>query len=105
MLQLGYSKSALDAIRGSAFKWGYKAAKAGFQVSGTPTVGSIAVWDGDYSYGGKNKGSSGHVAIVERVYDDGSIDISEANWSLSRYDTRLHISKYEPSKFIVIPKG
>jgi len=105
MLQLGYSKSALDAIRGDASKWGYNAAKAGFQVSGTPTVGSIAVWDGDYSYGGKNKGSSGHVAIVERVYDDGSIDISEANWSLSRYDTRLHISKYEPSKFIVIPKG
>ncbi|MFW6359637.1 MAG: CHAP domain-containing protein [Chroococcales cyanobacterium] len=65
-----------------------------------PQVGAIAVWEA----GVNGAGSVGHVAVVERVYDDGSILISESNWAGTAYNTR-RISRYNPSKFIVVPKA
>jgi len=60
---------------GHAYQWYYNASKANSQyvLSGdykSPVVGSIIVWTG---------GTWGHVAIVERVDQDGIL-ISEMNW-------------------------
>jgi len=41
----------------------------------------------------------GHVAYVEAVNSDGTIDISEANWSQSNYvDYRTHVAYWQYSK-------
>ena len=111
MLQLGYSKSALDAMTppgmGNAYQWDDnaltdKGRKAGLAISSTPQVGAIANWD------------FGHVAVVERVNSDGSILISESNWDLNNdgvyteiYATRLipKNGRGWPSKFIIVPKA
>ena len=47
----------------------------GLSVSQTPSLGACLVW------GGTTKNTQcGHVAIVEAIYDDGSIEISESGW-------------------------
>jgi surface antigen len=101
MLQLGYSKSALDTMLGDASNWDDTAGNGAY-VSITPQVGAIANWN------------SGHVAVVESVNSDGSILISESNWDQNNdgiyneiYATRLisQNNKNWPSKFIIVPKA
>lgn len=46
----------------------------------TPTFGAIAVWGGTYY---------GHVGVVEHVYDDGTILISESNYCGQLFHTAL----------------
>ena len=50
------------------------AARDGYRIDGNPTVGSIAQSDAGYY---------GHVAFVERVNSNGSILVSEMNFSAS----------------------
>lgn len=54
----------------------------GLSVGTEPQLGAVAVWAkgkvGDGSDG------AGHVAIVEEIYDDGSILTSESGWSASK---------------------
>lgn len=57
---------------GNANTWDTSAQSAGYLVNGTPSVGAIFQTDA---------GPYGHVGIVEAVYADGSIDISEMNYS------------------------
>jgi surface antigen len=54
---------------GSVWRWDTAAAEAGVTVDDTPALGSLAWWEAD----------GGHVAYVEAVYADGSIQISEMN--------------------------
>lgn len=57
-----------------------ESAKAqGLKISSVPTVGGILVWQ----KGATLKGSdgAGHVAVVEEIYDDGSILTSESGWN------------------------
>ena len=60
----------------------------GYRIDGNPTVGSIAQSDAGYY---------GHVAFVERVNSNGSILVSEMNFSASpgilTYRT-IHLIKY-----------
>ena len=49
-------------------------ARDGYRIDGNPTVGSIAQSDAGYY---------GHVAFVERVNSNGSILVSEMNFSAS----------------------
>ena len=58
-----------------ASTWGDAAGKAGIPVDDMPSVGSVAWW----SVAGVP--SSGHVAYVEQVLSDGSILISEDNFT------------------------
>lgn len=51
------------------------AKKQGLQISDHPTLGGVMVWSG-----GANTGL-GHVACIERVYDDGSVLTSESEWN------------------------
>jgi surface antigen len=98
MLQLGYSKYALDSMLGHAGTWDNTAAR-GAQVVNTPQVGSIAVWEASVN----GAGSVGHVAVVERVNSNGTITISESNWAGKAYNVRT-IPANHPSKFIVAPR-
>lgn len=52
------------------------AIKHGREVSSKPQVGAVIVWEGEGS-------KAGHVAIVEHIYEDGSILTSESGWNCS----------------------
>ena len=57
-----------------------ESAKAqGLKVNSTPVQGGIMVWKKGASLSGKD--GAGHVAIVEEVYDDGTILTSESGWN------------------------
>ena len=62
---------------GNAEDWyGYTA--DGYERGNTPSLGAIICWEG--------KGSAaGHVAVVEKINDDGSIVTSESGWNSSAY--------------------
>lgn len=61
----------VPANLGDAWTWDDRARAAGFAVNRTPAYGAVAVTD---SYR-----RPGHVAIVEEVFGDGSIRVSEMN--------------------------
>jgi surface antigen/peptidoglycan hydrolase CwlO-like protein len=61
---------------GSAYNWPALAQDQGYSVSGTPRAGAIISW-GTGLYPGDQWG---HVAIVESVNSDGTINISEYNY-------------------------
>lgn len=61
---------------GSAWNWPVLAADQGYSVSQTPRVGAIISWQA-----GSLSSDWGHVAIVEAVNGDGTINVSEYNWS------------------------
>lgn len=62
---------------GNANQWGDSARKAGYTTGDVPMVGSVVVFP-NVMYEGVNYG---HVAYVTHVYDDGSIEVMEANYS------------------------
>lgn len=98
LLQLGYSKSALDTMLGNAGTWDERAGEGAF-VSSSPKAGAIAVWEA----GVNGAGSVGHVAVVEQVNADGTILISESNWANKAYNTR-NISA-NGLKFVIVPSN
>ena len=61
---------------GNANEWGASARKAGYTTGDVPMVGSVVVFP-NVMYEGINYG---HVAYVTHVYDDGSIEVMEANY-------------------------
>ena len=60
---------------GDAGTW-YGNRSDGYKRGSTPKVGAVACW--------AKPGSSGHVAIVEKVNSDGSIVTSESAWSATK---------------------
>jgi len=60
---------------GNADAWASNASSHGVTVDTTPVVGSVAQW------GDSTNHPTGHVAIVEAVNSDGSITVSEDNFS------------------------
>ena len=82
---------------GDAENWDVNALALGFKVDSVPAVGAIAQWHA--SDLGPN-GAGGHVAYVEAVNLDGSVNVSEYNYHLDHSnDTRCGIS---PPRFIHI---
>jgi surface antigen len=63
---------------GAPGTWAANAAAIGFKVDNAPKAGSIAQWAG----GEQGSTSAGHVAYVDRVNPDGSVVISEFDWSV-----------------------
>ena len=102
MMQIGYCKYVLDSMRYNANTWAERAER-GAVVSDLAEPGTIAFWDSGLYYGS----SLGHVAVVEAVYDDGSILISESSSSASAYNTRriYPTDKIWPCAFIKVPPG
>lgn len=74
--------------RGSARYWDEIAAKLHYTVSSTPTIGGFVVWRGPLYAGDQ----WGHVAVVEAINSDGTIDVSEFNWIKYSYSYRTNIS-------------
>lgn len=79
--------SSLDF--GHAHNWDNAAITFGFQVDSTPRPGSIALWEQTPNI------PLGHVAYVESVNSDASVNVSEYNWGLPSptlsYGTRSSI--------------
>lgn len=87
-VKLGKDWTNTQPGRGSARYWPELARTQGYSVSQTPRVGAIVSW-----YGPLYSGDQwGHVAIVEAVNSDGTIDISEYNWSKYAYTYRKNVS-------------
>lgn len=61
------------------------AKKQGLKVSSTPVVGGIMVWQRGATLSGSD--GAGHVAVVERVYNDGTIMTSESGWASWAFKT------------------
>lgn len=54
---------------GNASSWAASARAAGYAVNNTPAVGSVL----------QNGGGAGHVAVVEKIFENGDIELSEMN--------------------------
>lgn len=67
-----HKRQDLPSNLGNASAWAYNAAMAGFRVDGTPSAGAIFQ---------TSSGWYGHVGYVEAVNPDGSILVSEMNYS------------------------
>lgn len=61
------------------------AKRQGLKISPTPIEGGIMVWQKGRTLSGGD--GAGHVAVVERVYDDGSILTSESGWASWAFKT------------------
>ncbi len=102
MMQLGYCPYALDSMRFSAYRWADDADR-GAEVVEEPVAGSIAFWDSEASFGG----SLGHVGVVEKIKEDGSILVSDSSSSRSAYNL-FSIDPDDrrwPTAFITVPEG
>ena len=74
--------------RGSAKYWDEIANTLGWTVSSSPKVGAAISWKGPLYSGDQ----WGHVAIVEAVNSNGTIDISEYNWVKYSYSYRSNVN-------------
>lgn len=74
---------------GNAYQWIQNARDAKIPVDNTPTRGSVVVWD---SYDGL--GFLGHVAYVEVVNADRSIEVSQYNFIHGQF-SRMHVTAAE----------
>ncbi len=77
----GYAKSRRPDIPnnwGNASNWLYAAQSMGWSTGSSPRVGAVA-----WLIGGN------HVAVVDAIYSNGTVLISEANWNGSTYDQRI----------------
>lgn len=74
--------SPISTYWSDAKYWTYNATSDGYLVNHTPTVGAIMQ---------STAGYYGHVAYVERVNPDGSILISEMNYTYGPYNTNTRV--------------
>lgn len=58
----------------------------GLKISNVPTLGGVMVWKRGATLSGSD--GAGHVAVVEKIYSDGSILTSESGWGGSTFFTR-----------------
>lgn len=63
---------------GDPATWATNATAIGFRVDNVARAGAIAQWNA----GEQGAGGAGHVAYVERVNPDGSVVVSEFDWSV-----------------------
>lgn len=67
------------------------AKKQGLKISSVPVVGGIIVWQKGRTLSSRD--GAGHVAVVEAVYDDGSILTSESGWASWTFKTVRRYNK------------
>lgn len=76
--------------QGSAWNWPALAGDQGYHTSSTPRAGAVVSWPV-----GSNM-PYGHVAWVESVNGNGTINVSEYNWAYSlSFDTRQGVNPYK----------
>lgn len=74
----------IDTGNGNAKNWPDLARKQGLSVTDKPQVGSVASWP--------SMGQYGHVAKVEAVNKDGTINVSEMNYQPGKFTVRNNVS-------------
>jgi len=85
--------------RGSARYWDEIARTLGYSISSTPRVGAIISWKGPLFPGD----IWGHVAIVEAVNPNGTIDVSEYNWATKYgYSYRKNVDPNDYGAYVYI---
>ena len=101
VIELGYNKKLANKFVSNASKWASIAKNNGIEIDNIPTVGAIAQ---------HSRNTYGHVAIVEKINNDGTIDISESSyapcsssWNFE-YRVRKNISKDEFTNYIHLSK-
>jgi len=72
---------------GSAYNWANLARDQGLSVSSSARVGAAIAWSA-----GPLTSGWGHVAIVEAVNSDGTINLSEYNWNKYSYSYRKNVN-------------
>ena len=75
---------------GNAADWAYNAPGYGWHVGYTPRVGSIIV----LAPGVQGSGGYGHVAIVESINADGSVNTSNFNWGYGDFGVMTYHTFY-----------
>jgi uncharacterized protein (TIGR03437 family) len=81
---------------GNAGNWSANASALGYRVDNTPSVGAVAQWNANECGGC----TIGHVAYVEMINGDGSVNVSEYNFRVDHgYDFRSNIT---PPRYIHI---
>jgi surface antigen len=75
--ELGYDAKKLKLMSGNAAYWKTQAVSGGISVSSTPMQGDIAQATANYGI----YTSYGHVAVVEEVYSNGTLLISESSYA------------------------
>lgn len=60
----------------------------GYKRGQTPKVGAVACWRKGEA--GQSKDGAGHVAVVEKVYDNGDILVSESGWNQFIFRTKTY---------------
>src|SRR5262249_49805217 len=77
---------------GNGAHWSVNAGALGYAIDNVPTVGSIAQWNA----GECNGCTLGHVAYVEGVHAEGSIDVSEYNYANDHaFGTRSNVTNWK----------
>ena len=103
-LELGADPEALNTLQGDAWMWEGNAGR-GAHVERTPEVGAIASYDRHHPIMAPS--GRGHVGVVEKVFDDGSILMSDTGWSSQNYNLR-DLSPGDPlypDAFIHVPRS
>lgn len=87
-------------LLGSAVTWEGNLISHGYKSDSIPAPGAIAWWDAYSSAGGITTGEYGHVAVVSKVYDDGTIDIEQYNEGNRHQYSTMHLSASIPTRYI-----
>lgn len=83
--------------RNNAEVW-YLNTKDGYKRGKTPKLGAVICWRKGVA--GKESDGAGHVAIVEKIYSDGSILTSNSAWNGSRFYTQKIPKTYKLSGYV-----
>lgn len=62
--------------------------RTGMAIGTEPQLGAVIVWQKGATLSGSD--GAGHVAVVEKIFDDGSILISQSGWNSSVFWTAVH---------------
>ncbi len=75
-----------------ASTWDAGARAAGYPISSVPVVGSVAQWragEGSLAGCSYRAGDDGHVAVVVKVFPNGSVEVAEYNGTTRQFGVRV----------------
>lgn len=109
--ELGFLSTKVNKLRGNATTWSSVAKKENFTLSSEPSVGAVAQAKAEFK--GCNTCNEysewGHVAIVEKIIDEDTIQISESSYApgTTNWDFKFRyreVNKKEFSSYISFEK-
>lgn len=91
--------AATVGLLGDAKTWGPRLVPQGYKLDHTPAPGAIAWWGGTVNNGIRT-GPRGHVAVVSKVNDNGTVDIEQYNADPPHAYSTMTIPKDSPTGYI-----